>query len=316
MIRIATRGSALAKAQASQVAELLGDAELVECSSDGEVGDKARFVRGVERALLDGEAEIGVHSAKDVPAEMPDGLSIAAVPVREDPVDVWIGVGGSLDEVPEGARVGTASLRRRAQLLAARPDLRVSDLHGNVDTRLRKLAEGELDAIVLAAAGLRRLGREDEASFALPAEAMIPAAGQGALVLQTRADDEESIAAAGAIGDETALRELTAERAVVALLEATCATPIGVHARVAGGGGRDDASRAEARPHTGAEEKADTGGGPLLVEAFVGLPDGSEWIRDRVAGEAAEPAAAGAMLAERLLSTGARDILDRAEAAA
>ena len=159
MIRIATRGSALALAQAGQVAALLGGGELVECSSDGVAGDKARFVRGVELALLDGRADIGVHSAKDLPAGMSGGLAIAAVPVREDARDVWIGPGSSLDDVPEGARVGTASLRRRAQLLAARPDLRVEELHGNVDTRLRKLAEGQVDAIVLAAAGLRRLGR-------------------------------------------------------------------------------------------------------------------------------------------------------------
>jgi hydroxymethylbilane synthase len=287
MIRIATRNSALAKAQAGQVAALLGEAELIEVSSDGEAGDKARFVRGVERALLEGEAEIGVHSAKDLPADMPEGLVIAAVPVREDPADAWIGAGNSLDEVPEGARVGTASLRRRAQLLAARPDLEVSELHGNVDTRLRKLAEGELDAIVLAAAGLRRLGRADEASFALPAKSMTPAAGQGALVLQTRSDSADAIDTAAAIGNEEALRELTAERAAVALLDATCATPIGVHATIKG-------ERIE-------------------VEAFVGLPDGSEWIRDRVAGATEEPAAAGALLAERLLSAGARDILGRAE---
>jgi hydroxymethylbilane synthase len=287
MIRIATRNSALAKAQAGQVAALLGEAELVEVSSDGEVGDKARFVRGLERALLDGEAEIGVHSAKDLPAEMPEELTIAAVPAREDPADVWIGAGAALDEVPEGARVGTASLRRRAQLLAARPDLEVGELHGNVDTRLRKLAAGEQDAIVLAAAGLRRLGRADEASFALIGEAMTPAAGQGALVLQARRDDTASLKAAAAINDEKALRELTAERAVVALLDATCATPIGVHATVAG--------------------KA------IAIESFVGLPDGSEWIRDRVEGDAEEPAAAGALLAERLLGAGARDILDRAE---
>jgi len=287
MIRIATRNSALAKAQAGQVAALLGGGELVEVSSDGEVGDKARFVRGVERALLDGEAEIGVHSAKDLPAEMAEGLVIAAVPVREDPADVWIGSGGSLDDVAEGARVGTASLRRRAQLLAARPDLEGTELHGNVDTRLRKLGEEELDGIVLAAAGLKRLGREGEVSFAIPAAVMTPAAGQGALVLQTRADDAGATAAAAAIGDETALRELTAERTVVALLDATCATPIGVHAQV------DDTQ--------------------LTIDAFVGLPDGSEWIRDRVEGAAEEPTAAGALLAERLLSAGAREILDRAE---
>ncbi len=309
-LRLATRGSALAMAQAKQVAELLGGGELVEVSSDGEPGDKARFVRGVELALLEGEADIGVHSAKDVPAEMPEGLVIAGVPKREDPADVWIGDVAplsdtsqqrshretSLDDVPKGARVGTASLRRQAQLLAARPDLEVSELHGNVDTRLRKLAEGEFDAIVLAAAGLRRLGREDEASFSIPADAMTPAAGQGALVLQARRDDAEAIAAAGAIGDETALRELTAERAVVALLDATCSTPIGVHARLAGA----------------AEGDGDESG--LVLEAFVGLPDGSEWIRDRVEGDDAEPAAAGALLAERLLGAGARDILDRAEA--
>lgn len=287
MIRIATRNSALAKAQAGQVATLLGGAELVEVSSDGEVGDKARFVRGVERALLEGEAEIGVHSAKDLPAEMPDGLTIAAVPVREDPADVWIGVGASLDDVPAGAGVGTASLRRRAQLLAARPDLEIGELHGNVDTRLRKLAEGEHDAIVLAAAGLRRLGRADEASFALAGETMTPAAGQGTLVLQARRDDAETIAVVAAINDEKALHELTAERAIVALLDATCATPIGVHATV-------DGER-------------------IGIESFVGLPDGSEWIRDRIEGEAEEPAAAGALLAERLLGAGARDILDRAE---
>ena len=215
-VRIATRGSALALTQARWVAELLGGAELVEASSDGEPGDKSRFVRGVERALLAGEAEIGVHSAKDLPGEMPEGLEIAAVPPREDPADVWIGAGTSLEEVPEGARVGTASLRRRAQLLAARPDLRVEELHGNVDTRLRKLAEGELDAIVLAAAGLRRLGREEEIGFAIPVEQMVPAAGQGALALQVRAGDAETGDAAAAVSDLTAMRELTAERAAVA----------------------------------------------------------------------------------------------------
>lgn len=266
---------------------MLGGAELVEASSDGEPGDKSRFVRGVERVLLAGAADLGVHSAKDLPGEMPEGLEIAAVPAREDPADVWIGAGSSLEGAPEGARVGTASLRRRAQLLAARPDLRVEELHGNVDTRLRKLAEGELDAIVLAAAGLRRLGRADEIGFAIPTARMVPAAGQGALALQVRAGDAATTDAVAKVGDSDSLRELTAERAAVALLEATCATPIGVHARVEG-------------------ER-------LGIEAFVGLPDGSEWLRDHVEGEAAEPGAAGVLLAERLLSAGARDILDRAE---
>jgi hydroxymethylbilane synthase len=286
-MRIATRGSALALTQARWVADRLGGAELVEASSDGEPGDKSRFVRGVERALLAGEAEVGVHSAKDLPAEMSEGLEIAGVPEREDPADAWIGTGASLDEVPEGARVGTASLRRRAQLLAVRPDLRIEELHGNVDTRLRKLAEGELDGIVLAAAGLRRLGRESEIGFALTVEQMCPAAGQGALALQVRSDNAEAGNVAASVNELKAMRELTAERTVVALLQATCNTPLGVHAQV------DDET--------------------LTIDAFVGLPDGSEWIRDRLEGKAEEPALAGAELTQRLLSAGAREILDRAE---
>jgi hydroxymethylbilane synthase len=286
-MRIATRGSVLALTQARWVADRLGGAELVEASSDGEPGDKSRFVRGVERALLAGEAELGVHSAKDLPGAMPEGLEIAAVPAREDPADVWIGAGDSLDEVPEGARVGTASLRRRAQLLATRPDLRVEELHGNVDTRLRKLEEGELDAIVLAAAGLRRLGREAEIGFAIPTDRMVPAAGQGALALQVRADDEATSDAATAVNDLRAMRELTAERTVVALLEATCASPLGAHARVEGG--------------------------RIAIDAFVGLPDGSEWLRDSLEGDAEQPALAGAELVQRLLGAGARELLDRAE---
>jgi hydroxymethylbilane synthase len=288
MIRIATRGSKLALTQAGQVAQMLGGAELVEASSDGEPGDKSRFVRGVERALLAGEAEVGVHSAKDLPGETAAGLQIAAVPPREDPADVWIGAGASLEDVAEGARVGTASLRRRAQLLAARPDLRVEELHGNVDTRLRKLAEGELDAIVLAAAGLRRLGRADEIGFAIPAQQMVPAPGQGSLALQVRSGDSATSEAVMAIGETRALRELTAERVAVAPLGASCTSPVGVHARVVG-------------------ER-------LEIEAFVGLPDGSEWLRDRIEGDAADPGTVGLRLAERLLAAGARELLDRADA--
>lgn len=290
-MRIATRGSALALAQAGQVAERLGGAELIEASSDGEPGDKSRFVHGVERALLDERAEIGVHSAKDLPAELTEGLMLASVPVREDPRDAWIGAGSSLEDAPEGARVGTASLRRRAQLLAARPDLEISELHGNVDTRLGKLAEGGLDAIVLAVAGLRRLGRQSEIAFPIPVESMTPAAGQGSLLLQIRSGDEDALRAVEPITDEAALRELTAERTVVALLGATCNSPIGIHGKV-------DAQLDRMR-----------------LEAFVGLPDGSEWIRDRVEGDSTEPTALGAELAQRLIAVGAHDILERAESA-
>jgi hydroxymethylbilane synthase len=288
-LRIATRSSALALAQAGQAAEMLGGAELVEVSSDGEPGDKSRFVRGVERALLSGEAEIGVHSAKDLPAELTEGLMLAAAPKREAAGDAWIGPGSSLGDVPEGARVGTASLRRRAQLLAARPDLQLSELHGNVDTRLRKLAEGELDAIVVAVAGLRRLGREDEVGFPIPVGVMTPAAGQGTLLLQIREGDEETLRAVDPLADERTLRELTAERTVVSLLGADCTSPIGVHAVTTGGGAA------------------------IRLDAFVGLPDGSEWIRDRLEGSFEEPTLLGAELTQRLLGIGARELLDRAE---
>ena len=285
-LRLATRGSRLAVAQARSVAELLGGAELVEVSSDGDLGDKGRFVRGVERALLDGEAQIGVHSAKDVPSELPDGLVLAGATAREDAADAWIGEASSLEAVHPGARVGTASLRRRSQLLAARPDLQIEELHGNVDTRLRRLEEGAFDGIVLAAAGLRRLGLDGELAFLLAAEQMTPAAGQGILVLQTRADDEQARDAAARISDERALAELTAERAVVGVLDASCATPIGVHAQA--------------------------GGDTMTVDAYVGLPEGDEWIRDRLAGPALEPAALGEELAQRLLGAGAADLLERA----
>jgi hydroxymethylbilane synthase len=289
-LRLATRGSALALAQAKEVAQLLGGAEIVECASDGERGDKARFVRGVERALLDGRADIGVHSAKDLPAELPEGLAIAGAPAREAPQDAWIGDAPSIEAVPAGARVGTASLRRRAQILAARRDLGVEELHGNVDTRLRRLAEGEFDGIVLAAAGLRRLGREAEISFTLEPEQMTPAAGQGILVLQTRSDDNAAREAAATVSDPAALTELTAERAVVAALDASCATPIGVYASL--------------------------DNGDLVLAAFVGLPDGSEWVRDRVEGDAADPAGLGRTIAERLRAAGAGELLHRAKTAA
>jgi len=277
-------------AQAHEVAGLLGGAELVEAAVDGARGDKSRFTRGVEQLLLDGDAEIGVHSAKDLPSAIVPELAIGGVPVREDAADAWVGKDGSLDAVPEGARVGTASLRRRAQLLALRPDLDVRELHGNVDTRLRKLGDGEVDALVLAAAGLRRLGREGEISFLLEPGEMTPAAGQGALALQARSDDEASRAAAASVSDETALVEVTAERAAVAALDASCNTPLGIHAR------RD--------------------GERLEIEAFAGLPDGSEWVRDRLDGSSEHALELGEQVADRLKAVGADELLRRAEAMA
>ena len=290
-LRLGTRASALAVAQAELVSAALGGAEIVRVrTEDGAVGDKARFVRGVERALLDGEVDLGVHSAKDLPGELPEGLVIAAVPGREDPADAFVGAGTSLAELAEGARIGTSSLRRRAQLLALRPDLEVVELRGNVDTRLAKLADGGLDGIVLATAGLRRLGREREIAFAFSVGDMTPAPGQGTLALEARRDDRESADAAGRIADAAALAELTAERAATVALGATCHTPIGINARVSAEG--------------------------IELEGFAGLPDGSEWVRDSLAGGLDDPAGLGQALAERMLAAGAVELLERAEATA
>ena len=285
-LRLGTRGSALALAQAEAVSRALGSAEVVSVrTADGDIGDKSRFVRGVEEALLAGEVDIGVHSAKDLPGELPRGLAIAAVPGREDPADAFLGEAASLAEVPEGSRVGTASLRRRSQLLALRPDLDVVELHGNVDTRLAKLEAGECDGIVLALAGLRRLGREDEAAFTFSPQEMTPAAGQGALALEAREGDERAAGAAGRLLDRAASLELTAERAATLGLGADCHTPVGVLAR----------ARGES----------------LTIDGYAGLPDGSDWVRDTVSGPAADARELGAALAERMLAAGAADILER-----
>jgi hydroxymethylbilane synthase len=290
LIRIGTRGSALALAQARLVAERLdGEVELVPITTSGDRGaagpdaDKSRFVKEIEEALLASEVDRAVHSAKDVPAELPDGLAIVAVPERADPRDALCGA-AALGELAEGAAVGTSSLRRRAQLLALRPDLDVRELRGNVDTRLRRLAEGDFHAVVLAAAGLERLGRGGEG---LPLGELVPAPGQGCLALEARADDAAVAAAAGALTDEPALACLTAERALVEALDATCRTPIGAHAA--------------------------PDGDALRLTAFVGLPDGSHWIRDELEGSAAEPAPLGREVAERLLSAGAGEVLAEAE---
>jgi hydroxymethylbilane synthase len=286
-MKLASRGSALALAQAESVAAALGGAEIVTVrTADGEPGDKSRFVRGVEEALLDGHADLGVHSAKDLPGELPEGLELVGVPGREEPADAFVGPAASLDEIPDGARLGTSSLRRRSQLLALREDIEVVPLRGNVDTRLKKLAAGECDGVVLAVAGLARLGRAEEIAFRFELGELTPAPGQGCLALEGRADDAETAAAAGRVSDRAALVELTAERAAVGALGASCETPVGVCARFEGS--------------------------QLVVQGFAGLTDGSEWVRDRVAGDPEQPAALGEALAERMTAAGAAEILARA----
>jgi hydroxymethylbilane synthase len=292
VIRLGTRGSALALAQARLVAAALGDdVKLVPIATSGDRAryagmDKSRFVKEIEEALLAGEVDLAVHSAKDVPAELPSGLSIVGVPERADPHDALCGA-PSLGLLPSGAAVGTSSLRRRAQLLAIRPDLDVRDLRGNVDTRLRRLADGDFAAIVLARAGLDRLGRAPEGA---PLPELVPAPGQGCLVLEARTDDARIAAAARALTDRAALACLTAERALVEGLHATCRTPIGANAEMAEGA--------------------------LRLTAFAGLPDGSRWIRDVRDGEPDGPAELGRAVAERLVTAGARELLEAADRAA
>jgi hydroxymethylbilane synthase len=290
-VRLGTRSSALAVAQASAVAAALGtEAETVPLSTaDAGPGDKERFVRGVAAAVIGGEVDLGVHSAKDLPGERPQELALVGVPAREDPSDAFLGAAGSIEEIGEGARIGTASLRRRSQLLALRPDLELVELRGNVDTRIAKLSAGEYDGIVLASAGLIRLSREDEISFRFELDELTPAPGQGCLALEARRADAETAAAAAGISDPAALTELTAERAATRSLGASCETPVGICARL-------DAGR-------------------LTVSGYAGLADGSEWVRDEVAGDPEQPAALGEALAERMLAAGAREILGRAEEA-
>ena len=268
-LRVGTRGSALALAQARWVASRLERAEIVEITTSGDqargVGDKSRWVDTIEAALVAGEIDLAVHSAKDVPGELAPGCALAATPPRAAPHDVLIG--------SWGPRIGTSSLRRRAQILSVRPDLEVVELRGNVDTRLRKLDAGEVDGIVLAAAGLERLGIQRAAEIL----DWVPAPGQGTLAIEVRVGDEASVAGLNHLDTFAAL---TAERAAVRVLQASCHTPVGIHA------------------HDG------------TIRGFVGLPDGSAWVADELVGDDGEA------LARRMLAAGAGELLAQAEAMA
>jgi len=302
MIRIATRRSPLAKWQANHVADLLRSKEpglevrLHELTTRGdrilevplaEVGGKGLFVKEIEDALLQGDAEVAVHSMKDLPAELAGGLVIAAVPEREDPRDALCSPRfGTLDRLPREARVGTSSLRRGAQLKALRPDLRLEVVRGNVETRLRK-ATGELDAVVLAYAGLRRLGLAEHATQVLSPEEMLPAVAQGALALEARASDAATLERLSRLEHPETRTRIEAERGFLARIEGGCQVPMAGHATLEGG--------------------------TVRMRALVASLDGARIIRGERTGPASEARALGVALAEDLLSRGAAAILKEAE---
>jgi len=303
-LRIATRKSQLALWQAEHVATLLRRAhaglevELVPMVTQGDriqdrslaaIGGKGLFIKELEVALEERRADIAVHSMKDLPGDLPAGLTIAAVLERADPRDALLSkTAARLHDLPPGARLGTSSLRRQAQLLAARPDLRIEPLRGNVDTRLRRLDAGEMDAIVLACAGLIRLGLESRISGRLDPAISLPAVAQGVIGIECRGADAPTLALVSLLNHRDTRIAMDAERAFAHRLGGSCQSPIAAHARLEGG--------------------------RLLLEGLVAEPDGSRLLRDTLSGSIDEPAALGHQLAERILAAGARSLLERLRA--
>ena len=301
VLRLGTRGSALARAQSGLVAAALEarhpglkvEPHYIRTTGDqlqrgplAPAGGKGLFVKEIEEALADGAVDFGVHSMKDLPAQLGAGMTLAAVPARADARDVLIGGGdGGIATLPRGARVGTSSQRRRALLLAARPDLEIVFLRGNVDTRLRRWRDGELDALVLAAAGLARLGIDERAARPLDPDELLPAVGQGALALECCADDARTRTLLAAVADPAAATTTAAERAFLAAIGGDCNTPLAAHATL-------DGDR-------------------LTLRALVSDPDGRRRLDDRDRGPASDPAGLGRRVAQRLLDRGAGALLGR-----
>jgi len=297
-MRIGTRGSTLALAQSGQVRRLLPGGEgahelkVIETSGDRSpqaslrrIGGKGVFSKEIELELLEGRIDIAVHSLKDLPTEETTGLILAALLTREDPRDALVARGGlDFARLSRGAKIGTSSLRRQSQVLARRPDLAVQDLRGNVPTRIARVKEGRLDAVVVAAAGLKRLGLTQEASEILDEAWMLPAPGQGILALQIRADDRKTAEALQGLDDGASRAEAAAERALLSGLGGGCLVPVGAR-----GLARD---------------------GRIILTGFVGHPSGRPSLRASLEGPIAEASALGRRLASTLLRDGAREILD------
>ena len=301
ILKIGTRGSKLALAQSRWVKEKIESAyrhvrvELIVIKTMGDkilnsplskIGGKGLFVKEIEESLLNGQIHVAVHSLKDVPAELPEGLILSTFPQREDPGDAFISIDShNLEQLPKSSRVGTGSLRRSAQMLYMRPDLDLVPLRGNVDTRLEKLKSGDLQAIVLAVAGLRRLGLSNRITHVISMKEMLPAVGQGALGLEVRCEDQETIDVLNFINHEPTELAVRAERAFLKELEGGCQVPIGAFGRL----------------------KSET----LHLEGMVAETDGSRVIRDSITGKKDRPEEAGIRLARRLLNSGADRILSR-----
>lgn len=297
-LRLGTRGSRLALAQCEEVAAALRAhgalVEIVVIKTSGDrlaqvaladFGGKALFVKEIEEALLAGQVDVGVHSLKDMPAELPAGLTLAAFPPREDPRDVLLTRGdGGWAALPAGASVGTSSLRRRALVLAHRPDLRTEPIRGNVETRLDKLSTGTYGAIVLALAGLRRLGLSPPHATPLAVDDFVPAVGQGVLAIEAREADREVLELLGRLDDTRSRSEALAERTFLSRLGADCHTPVAGHARVEGHG--------------------------LSLTGVVASLDGSTVLRARADAPAADAERLGMALADELLAKGAKALLD------
>jgi hydroxymethylbilane synthase len=295
-IRIATRQSALAMWQAEHVGAILekhdevDDVQLVPLSTRGDeildrslqkIGGKGLFIKELEVAMQEDRADIAVHSMKDVPVDMPDGFCIGAVLPRANAADALIGK--TLEELPDGARVGSSSLRRAAQLRLARPDLNIEPLRGNVNTRLAKLVNGDYDAIILAAAGLERLGLQDSIRQYLTPEEMLPAAAQGVIGIECLSDNVALRALLADLNDQAASRTTLAERTIARILQASCQSPVAAYATSVGS--------------------------VITITALVAMPDGSRVVRDSVGGSIDDAESLATQLANQLIANGAADIL-------
>jgi hydroxymethylbilane synthase len=297
---IGTRGSKLALWQAEHIAgrirarypEIEVTLKKIVTTGDkildvplAKIGGKGLFTKELENAMLNGEIDLAVHSLKDMPTELPEGLMLAAITTRADASDAFVSLRyKSLDALPQGAKVGTSSLRRRAQILKYRPDLQTIDLRGNLDTRIKKLENQEMDAIILATAGLKRLGLEQYITQILPIEICLPAVGQGALAIETRQADAEVLSVLEFLNDSETIAAVTAERAYLREVQGGCQVPVGVHGEV--------------------------NGDQLLLEATILKIDGTREVRERICGCCSEAEELGIKLAQKMLAAGGKEILD------